>query len=83
MPKGVLKRLDFINEKCLTRFGTKFSRNTLSKPIYRELWHPKYAQGVVTQKEPGFSFKLAMGCVRANRPQSSYHNRATYKLHEA
>ena len=65
MPKGVLKRLDFINEKCQVMFGTKFSRNTLSKPEYRELWHPKYTQKVVTQKEPGFSFKLAMGCVKA------------------
>ena len=65
MPRGVLKRLNFINEKCLTRFGTKFSRNTLSKTIYRDLWHPKYTQGVVTQKEPGFSFKLAIGCIKA------------------
>jgi hypothetical protein len=73
MPKGVLKRLNFINEKCLTRFGTKFSRNTLKKPEYRTLWHPKYTQEVsgtcvnpnscvTTQKEPGFSYKLAMGC---------------------
>jgi hypothetical protein len=63
MPKGVLKRLNFINEKCLTKFGTKFSRNTLKKPEYRTLWHPKYTQEVVvTQKEPGYSFKLAMGC---------------------
>jgi len=95
MPKGVLKRLNFINEKCLTKFGTKFSRNTLKKPEYRTLWHPKYSQEVVTaecgqpqaeglwgevasplhtprlpmigrerltQKEPGCSFKLAMGC---------------------
>jgi hypothetical protein len=63
MPKGVLKRLNFINEKCLTKFGTKFSRNTLKKPEYRDLWHPKYTQEVVvTQKEPGFSFKLVMGC---------------------
>ena len=46
-------------------FGTKFSRNTLSKPQYRSLWHPKYTQEVVTQKEPGFSFKLAMGCFKA------------------
>ena len=65
MPREVLKRLDFINEKSLSRFGTKFSRNTLSKPQYRDLWHPKYTQKVVTRKEPGFSFKLAMGCVRA------------------
>lgn len=65
MPKGVLKRLDFINEKCLAKFGTKFSRNTLSKPEYRDLWHPKYTQEVVTQKEPGFSFKLAIGCFKA------------------
>ena len=65
MPKGVLKRLDFINEKCQVMFGTKFSRNTLSKPEYRELWHPKYTQKVLIQKEPGFSFKLAMGCVKA------------------
>lgn len=65
MPRGVLKRLNFINEKCLTLFGTKFSRNTLSKPEYRALWHPKYTQEVITQKEPGFSFKLAIGCVRA------------------
>jgi hypothetical protein len=80
MPKGVLKRLNFINEKCLIKFGTKFSRNTLKKPEYRTLWHPKYTQEVTTaecvqpqalpmigrerqtQKEPGFSFKLAMGC---------------------
>jgi hypothetical protein len=80
MPKGVLKRLNFINEKCLIKFGTKFSRNTLKKPEYRTLWHPKYTQEVttaecgqpqalpmigrerLTQKEPGFSFKLAMGC---------------------
>ena len=65
MPKEVRKRIDFINEKCQTRFGTEFSRNTLSKPHYRSLWHPKYTQKVVTQKEPGFSFKLAIGCVRA------------------
>jgi hypothetical protein len=62
MPKGVLKRLNFINEKCLTKFGTKFSRNTLKKPEYRDLWHPKYTQEVISQKMPGFSFKLAMGC---------------------
>ena len=65
MPRGVLKRLDFINEKCQVMFGTKFSRNTLSKTIYRDLWHPKYTQEVVTQKELGFSFKLAMGCIKA------------------
>ena len=65
MPRGVLKRLDFINEKCLAFFGTKFSRNTLNKPQYRVLWHPKYTQEVETKKQPGFSFKLAMGCVRA------------------
>ena len=65
MPRGVLKRLDFINEKSLSKFGTKFSRNTLNKPQYRDLWHPKYTQEVVTQKEPGFSFKLAMGCIKA------------------
>ena len=65
MPREVLKRIDFINEKCLTRFSTEFSRNTLSKPHYRELWHPKYTQGVVTKKEPGFSFKLAIGCLKA------------------
>jgi hypothetical protein len=62
MPKGVLKRLNFINEKCQVMFGTKFSRNTLKKPEYRDLWHPKYTQEVKTQKKPGFSFKLAMGC---------------------
>jgi hypothetical protein len=62
MPKGVLKRLNFINEKCFTQFGTKFSRNTLKKPEYRDLWHPKYTQEVTIQKMPGFSFKLAMGC---------------------
>jgi hypothetical protein len=62
MPKGVLKRLNFINEKCLIKFGTKFSRNTLKKPEYRDLWHPKYTQEVAPQKVPGFSFKLAMGC---------------------
>jgi hypothetical protein len=62
MPKGVLKRLNFINEKCQVMFGTKFSRNTLKKPEYRDLWHPKYTQKVTTQKKPGFSFKLAMGC---------------------
>lgn len=62
MPKGVLKRLNFINEKCLTMFGTKFSRNTLKKLEYRDLWHPKYTQEAIAQKEPGFSFKLAMGC---------------------
>jgi hypothetical protein len=62
MPKGVLKRLNFINEKCLTKFGTKFSRNTLKKPEYRDLWHPKYTQEVKTIQEPGFSFKLVMGC---------------------
>ena len=65
MPKGVLKRLDFINEKCQVMFGTKFSRNTLSKPEYRTLWHPKYTQKVTASKEPGFSFRLAMGCFRA------------------
>ena len=65
MPKGVLKRLNFINEKCQVIFGTKFSRNTLSKPEYRDLWHPKYTQSVVTQKEPGFSFRLAIGCLKA------------------
>ncbi|MGL5076965.1 MAG: hypothetical protein ACRDBG_14225, partial [Waterburya sp.] len=65
MPKGVLKRLNFINEKCQVMFGTKFSRNTLNKPEYRDLWHPKYTQEVVTQKEPGCSFKLAMGCLSA------------------
>ncbi|MGL6338680.1 MAG: hypothetical protein ACRC80_06005 [Waterburya sp.] len=65
MPKGVLKRLNFINEKCQVIFGTKFSRNTLNKPEYRTLWHPKYTQEVVTQKEPGCSFKLAMGCLSA------------------
>ena len=64
MPKGVLKRLDFINEKCLAFFGTKFSRNTLSKPQYRSLWHPKYIEKA-TKKEPGFSFKLAMECFKA------------------
>lgn len=62
MPKGVLKRLNFINEKCFTQFGTKFSRNTLKKPEYRDLWHPKYTQEVTIQKMPGFSFKLAIGC---------------------
>ncbi|MEN9568614.1 MAG: hypothetical protein RLZZ69_3810, partial [Cyanobacteriota bacterium] len=62
IPKGVLKRLNFINEKCQVMFGTKFSRNTLKKPEYRDLWHPKYTQEVKTQKKPGFSFKLAMGC---------------------
>ncbi|MDJ0594785.1 MAG: hypothetical protein QNJ72_33215 [Pleurocapsa sp. MO_226.B13] len=65
MPKAVLKRLDFINEKCLSGFGTKFSRNTLSKPKYRLLWHPKYTQETETKKQPGFSFKLAIGCVKA------------------
>ena len=65
MPKGVLKRVNFINEKCQVMFGTKFSRNTLNKPEYRDLWHPKYTQEVTTQKEPGFSFKLAMGCFKA------------------
>ncbi|PSB08462.1 hypothetical protein C7B62_16600 [Pleurocapsa sp. CCALA 161] len=65
MPKGVLKRVDFINERCHVMFGTKFSRNTLKKLEYRTLWHPKYTQEVVTQKEPGFSFKLAMGCLSA------------------
>ena len=65
MPKEVLKRIDFINEKCLTRFSTEFSRNTLSKPHYRSLWHPKYTQKVVIQKEPGFSFKLVIGCIKA------------------
>ena len=65
MPKEVLKRLNFINEQCQVMFGTKFSRNTLSKPEYRMLWHPKYTQEVKTQKEPGFSFRLAMGCFRA------------------
>jgi hypothetical protein len=65
MPKGVLKRLNFINEKCQVMFGTKFSRNTLKKPEYRDLWHPKYTQEAITQKEPGFSFKLAMGCLSA------------------
>ena len=65
MPREVLKRLDFINEKCLALFGTKFSRNTLSKPEYRSLWHPKYTQEVITQKEPGFSFKLAIECFKA------------------
>ncbi|MGV2831781.1 hypothetical protein [Myxosarcina sp. GI1(2024)] len=65
MPLGVLKRLDFINQKCLAFYGTKFSRNTLSKPQYRALWHPKYTQETKIKKEPGFSFKLAMGCVRA------------------
>jgi hypothetical protein len=62
IPKGVLKRLNFINEKCQVMFGTKFSRNTLKKPEYRDLWHPKYTQELITQKVPGFSFKLAMGC---------------------
>ena len=65
MPKGVLKRLSFINEQCVALFGTKFSRNTLSKPQYRSLWHPKYTQEVITQKEPGFSFKLAIECFKA------------------
>lgn len=65
MPKAVLQRLDFINEKCLDRFGTKFSRNTLSKPEYRALWHPKYTQESEIEKQPCFSFKLAMGCIRA------------------
>ena len=65
MPKEVLKRIDFINEKCLTRFSTEFSRNTLSKPHYRSLWHPKYTQEMKTKKEPAFSFKLAMGCFKA------------------
>ena len=65
MPREVLKRIDFINEKCLTRFGTKFSRNTLNKPEYRTLWHPKYTQEVTAPKEPGYSFKLAMGCFKA------------------
>ena len=65
MPKAVLQRLDFINEKCLDRFGTKFSRNTLSKPEYRALWHPKYTQESEIEKQPGFSFKLAMGCFKA------------------
>ena len=46
-------------------FGTKFSRNTLNKPEYRELWHPKYTQEVTIPKEPGFSFRLAMGCFKA------------------
>ena len=65
MPKAVLKRLDFINERCLGLFGTKFSRNTLSKPEYRALWHPKYIQESEIEKQPGFSFKLAMGCFKA------------------
>ena len=65
MPKGVLKRLNFINERCLNKFGTKFSRNTLNKPKYRTLWHPKYTQEVKTIQEPAFSFKLAMGCLSA------------------
>ena len=65
MPKGVLKRLNFINEKCQVMFGTKFSRNTLNKPEYRTLWHPKYTQEFKTKKEPAFSFKLAMGCFKA------------------
>ncbi|NJL51235.1 MAG: hypothetical protein HC930_01660 [Hydrococcus sp. SU_1_0] len=65
MPKGVLKRVDFINEKCQMMFGTKFSRNTLKKTEYRDLWHPKYTQEAIAQKEPAFSFKLAMGCLSA------------------
>ena len=65
MPKGVLKRLNFINEQCLDRFGTKFSRNTLSKLQYRSLWHPKYIEQVAAKKKPGYSFKLAIGCFRA------------------
>ncbi|MBW4536407.1 MAG: hypothetical protein KME09_20955 [Pleurocapsa minor HA4230-MV1] len=65
MHKRVLKRMNFINEKCQVMFGTKFSRNTLNKPEYRDLWHPKYTQEAIAQKEPGFSFKLAMGCLSA------------------
>ena len=37
----------------------------LSKPQYRSLWHPKHIDRVVAKKEPGFSFRLAIGCVRA------------------
>ena len=74
MPRQVLKRRNFINEKCQEMFGTKFSSNTLKKPEYRVLWHPKYTHNsddaIATDKQtkpkkPGFSFKLAMGCVRA------------------
>ena len=46
-------------------FGTKFSRNTLNKPQYRALWHPKYIQESEIEKQPGFSFKLVMGCFKA------------------
>lgn len=74
MPRQVLKRRNFINEKCQAMFGTKFSFNTLKKPEYRALWHPKYTHNsgdaIATDKQtkpkkPGFSFKLAMRCVRA------------------
>lgn len=65
MPKAVLKRLDFINKKCLSKFGTKFSRNTLKKPQYRCLWHPKYSQQPAVNKKPGFSFKLAIESTKA------------------
>ena len=82
MPKAVAKRLDFINEKCLALFGTRFSRNTLSKPEYRSLWHPKYIKEVATKKEPGFSFKLAIGCLKAIARKVVVTIETTYKLQE-
>lgn len=42
MPRPVMKRLKFINKKRQEMFGLTFSRNTLSKPEYLRLWHPKY-----------------------------------------
>ena len=42
LPKQVEARVRLINQIAKEKLGISFSRNTLNKDRYKELWHPKY-----------------------------------------